>query len=288
MQGNSCFSILLQLLTWLVILFLIPLWPQKQYHAYGSDVYLVNVCSFTLSILFVIILLVFIKWYKRNDNQDRITKLKLDESNLMVGFRFTATTVGILEIVARLTSCIMWTTKFNVNNSSFFVAVWLPNLIISSTQILDFLFRYIFTCISKLNTHHQSFAKRYLSTPQIFLRLFAAVYILSCFLFPTIILTFVYPTQMIAVIAFVLAYLFATTVFSALLKKEYYFEFITKKTKLYFFIVYIIISLIILYLHCIGITFMYLLLIGRGSVINTGPLFLLSLFHLPSYQELRG
>ena len=39
---------------------------------------------------------------------------------------------------------------------------------------------------------------------------------------------------MIVVIAFILAYLFATTVFSALLKKEcqYYFEFITKKTKL--------------------------------------------------------
>ena len=52
------------------------------------------------------------------------------------------------------------------------------------------------------------------------------------------------------------------------------------KTTLYFIALIIPIWIVFLYLSMIAIVFLYSLLIGRGSAINTGPLFAISL--LPS------
>ena len=110
-------------------------------------------------------------------------------------------------------------------------------------------------------------------------------------LFPAIILTLAYPTQMLATFTFVLAYLFATTIFSAILYKwceqycqstykEMSLEMKLYKTTLYFIALIIPIWIIFFCLQLIAIVFLYSLLIGRGSAINTGPLFAVSL--LPS------
>lgn len=154
-------------------------------------------------------------------------------------------------------------------------------------------------------------SKFLLSHIHIILPLYLTAYGLLYSLFPAIVLVLAYPTQMIAIVTFVLAYLFATTIFSAILINFYSAPNNTKeaqqdhnvqlnkqdqqkydkqqpqsqqkqliKTILFFAMLFIPFWLIILYLHCIAIVFLYSLLIGTGSAINTGPLFIISL--LPS------
>ena len=123
-------------------------------------------------------------------------------------------------------------------------------------------------------------------------------------LFPTIILMFTFPTQIIVTLTTVTAYLFATTIFFASIIKLHNFlkhksgnkrnnnessqqkynqksTLQTKQLKRVFTGVLFIISwLIVACLHILLFFILYSLLIGRGSVINTGPLFVISL--LPS------
>ena len=128
---------------------------------------------------------------------------------------------------------------------------------------------------------------------------FAFFYMLS----PTIILMFAYPTQIIVIFTFVTAYMFATTIFSASILKLYNVlkhksnnnenndqesqQSNQKSTlqakvlgKIFVTLLFITLWLIVIYLHFLVVFASYSLLIGRGSVINTGPLFLISL--LPS------
>ena len=128
---------------------------------------------------------------------------------------------------------------------------------------------------------------------------FAFFYMLS----PTIILMFAYPTQIIVIFTFVTAYMFATTIFSASILKLYNVlkhksnnnenndqesqQSNQKSTlqakvlgKVFVTLLFITLWLIVIYLHFLVVFASYSLLIGRGSVINTGPLFLISL--LPS------
>ena len=119
---------------------------------------------------------------------------------------------------------------------------------------------------------------------------------------------------MITTLKFVLSYLFATTVFSASLfkicrnykdsrgccinsrkniKLSYFSNSVAKsnvclkilsrvKSECWTLFVYdgslILFCILVLYMHCIAILFLYSLLIGKGSTISTGPLAVISLF----------
>ena len=112
--------------------------------------------------------------------------------------------------------------------------------------------------------------------------------------FPTIILVLAYPTQMLAIMIFALVYLFATTILAAILiqmfnpsifklrKNE---QSTTNETGVqypwwYYAIVFISYMIFMLFALFIGVLSLYSLLIGKGSAINTAPLFVISL--LPS------
>ena len=122
---------------------------------------------------------------------------------------------------------------------------------------------------------------RFPSKAHIILTLHLTAFGLLYCLFPAIILIFAYPTLLIAIFTFVLAYLFTTTIVFAIIIKIYnWFEpTVNKNTKKIGFFVLIIIPswLTMLYIYCIVIVFLYSLIIGRGAVVNTGPLLIISL-----------
>ena len=105
-------------------------------------------------------------------------------------------------------------------------------------------------------------------------------YCFYCF-FPAIILTFVYPTHMIAIFTFVPAYFFVSTVTFAIIIKFY--EWFLPNTNMilkgiFFTILFTISFIVIVFIYAIVLVFLYALIIGRGSVVCTGPLFIISLF----------
>ena len=137
---------------------------------------------------------------------------------------------------------------------------------------------------------------------------FALFYALN----PAVILTFAYPVQIIVIYTSIAAYLFATTIFSAsiiklnrVLTKDSHpsdtknrkivpeceqddvnkgnnqsdsvkwIRTVTRKS--FKTLVYIILWLIVLYLHFLLVLISYLLLIGKSSVINSTPAFIISL-----------
>ena len=137
---------------------------------------------------------------------------------------------------------------------------------------------------------------------------FALFYALN----PAVILTFAYPAQIIVIYTSIAAYLFATTIFSAsiiklnrVLTKDSHpsdtknrkivpeceqddvnkgnnqsdsvkwIRTVTRKS--FKTLVYIILWLIVLYLHFLLVLISYLLLIGKSSVINSTPAFIISL-----------
>ena len=110
------------------------------------------------------------------------------------------------------------------------------------------------------------------------LTMFGVIY---CF-FPAIILTFVYPTRMIAIFTFVLAYFFATTIAFAIMIKSYGLflprtnQIRTKK--LTFFALLLMFIVLLMFIYTTFLVFLYMLIVGRGSIVNTGPLFVISLF----------
>ena len=122
---------------------------------------------------------------------------------------------------------------------------------------------------------------RFPSKAHVILTLHLTAFGLLYCLFPAIILIFAYPTLLIAIFTFVLAYLFTTTIVFAIIIKIYnwFKPTVNKNTKKIGFFVLIIIPswLTMLYIYCIVIVFLYSLIIGRGAVVNTGPLLIISL-----------
>lgn len=262
-----------------------------------GDVLLANIYSSSMWVLYAISILVFLTWYHKEDNEhkERIQQWINDNRSLVAGIFTTAVTVGIVEGIARIANCSVWSHYSLRNNQSGddevnrnrgeFLAVWLPQ-----GYILIFGTIVVFAChIGELYiTYIYQNDDLYV---HIILPIYFIAFGLVYALFPAIILTLAYPTQMIATFTFVLAYLFAATIFSAILYKwceQYcqstYGKMSPKmklcKTTLCFIVMIIPIWIVFLYLSMIAIIFLYSLLIGRGSAINTGPLFAISL--LPS------
>ena len=255
-----------------------------------SDVVIANLYSSILWLLYAVSVIVFLKWYHDDSNEHRkkwIHKWIKDNKSLTAGMFTTAVTVGIIESGARIAYCSIWTHYTLRNNppdselnQGVFLAVWLPQgfLFICGTILLIVCHSiecYITSWNGDLYIHA-------------ILPLYLIAYSLVYTLFPAIILILAYPTQIIATLTFVLAYLFATTIFSAILYKWYEQhhesrnknKFLTRKATFCLIVLMFFIWVFLLCLQFIAIVLLYLLLIGRGSAINTGPLFAISL--LPS------
>ena len=274
----------------------------------GSGVILVNLYSSTLCILYAIIICFVTVWYYQpssaaREKIDALISLKQDYE-LNTGIRITTTTALVIECITRLETCIVW--SLNVENSlGILLAIWMPQIhvLTMAAVVTPFVEIYIYYRERDWQRHSQI---------HLLINYSNSIFMLLYFFFPTIILMFAYPTQIIVIFTSVSAYLFATSVFFASIVKLYN-EFNTngsgdeqqakkkckqmsekdrqsccgfkknipsKKTILLLFILFVCPWLVTLYLHFLLVFALYPILIGKGSVINTGPLFLISL--LPS------
>ena len=281
-----------------------------------SDVTVANIYSSTLWLLYIGSIAIFLIWYHTIDKKEFWIHKWIDHNeSLTVGIFTTAVTVGMIEGSTRLANCIIWTyytlqhnVELNVGNIIF--TIWMPQIFVLICGTLVLIGCHCIECCIAICKRETDFYIHIILP--IYLIGFGLVYSL----FPAIILILAYPIQVIATLTFVLAYLFATTVFSAILYKwyqqccekhcrQYYKQRcessngimkckttceqfsnkdkkpqLCKLTLLCFIVLIIPILLILLYLQLIAMVFLYSLLIGRGSAINTGPLFAISL--LPS------
>ena len=303
----------------------------------GSDVIFVNLYSFTLCLLYAISICLLTVWYYLPSSaaKETIDALINQNAELSMGIRITSSTALALEFITRLATCIVWTLNIE-NPLGILLAVWMPQIHLFIMAAVQIVFVTTYIC------YHSEGGYQVGSALRTFSNLCATTFTLFYLLFPTIILMFAYPTQIIVIFTFVTAYLFATTIFSASIVKLYNKfnppkeddhgqqtkkdfnehentdkEEPQKKTcctcdfkscrskiseawhdfkndwknivkeklkkflkKLLVLIFFITLWLIIIYLHFLVVFASYSMLIGRGSVINTGPLFLISL--LPS------
>ena len=331
----------------------------------GSDVIFINLYTSILCILHTISVCIIIVCYFPNrskkstksnyqlnesgkqskessdesDVKKFIDKLVGDEryDDLLLGVRITSNTTLVVEVLIRLIVIIIWTQN-SLDVPGTFLAVWLPNLQLLAVAIL--LNVVLNICIIKNDGCKSNDSSSGLRT---FFTLYGTVFILLYFFFPTIVLTFAYPTQMIVIFAFVIAYLFATSVFSAGIVKLFKYNKQLKNSKVqsykrsedqdkqnielqnlqnteknaqqysqeeqqqcsisdersdtcccnldcrgflsrngeflrHLFLYFMPLWIVILYLHFLMLFVLYMLMIGRGTVITTGPTFIISLF----------
>lgn len=317
-----------------------------------SDVVFINLYTSILCILHTISVCIIIVCYfpnrskkfnyhvressdgsKQSDVKKFIDELIGDKryEDLLLGIRITSNTTLIVEVLIRLIAIIIWT----LNSSDIpgtFLAVWLPNLELLAVSILLNVVLNIY--IIKNDGHKNCCCNNSSAALRTFFTLYGTVFILLYFFFPTIVLTFAYPTQMIVIFAFVIAYLFATSVFSAAIVKLFRYnkqlknstrrkdedksiELQNKANKdesaqqysqeeqrksveqsetcccnldrygflswnreffYHFFLYFMPLWIVILYLHLLMLYILYMLMIGRSTVITTGPTFIISLF----------
>ena len=271
----------------------------------GNDV-TINLYSSTLCFLYLITVCLLPFWFlcPRNERQKHKTatymdKVIQDNKELTTGMVTTGVTTIALEFCARIANCIVWTVHRD-NGLGTFLAVWLPQgyILLFGTfanivvHIVIIFYEKHCCCKSndvepgEIDINSSSNTSRSSGIPSlkmhIILPLHLTAFGLLYSLLPAIILTFAYPTLMIAIFTFILAYLFATTIFFAILIKFYAsFECtcIGETAKRTGFIAIFFLSwLTMLYMYGIALVFLYSLIIGRGSVINTGPLLAISLF----------
>ena len=269
----------------------------SEYIPIGSDVIFVNLYTSILCILHSVNVCIIIAWYyhKRDDTLQKWMDSLISDgryNDLLSGIRITSNTTLVVEVIVRAVKIVLWTQNSRYAAGTF-LGVWLPNLQLLFTSILLNII---------LNVSIFSLGRgRSNSGLRTFFTLFGTAFILLYLFFPTMILTFVYPTRMIVIFAFVIAYLFATSIFSASVVKLYKYNKATggayncpdccilcqcvrgKKCDsvlhtLKYFLLFILLWVVILYLHFLMLFILYLLLVGRASVISTGPSVIISLF----------
>ena len=162
---------------------------------------------------------IIIAWYyhKRDDTLQKWMDSLISDgryNDLLSGIRITSNTTLVVEVIVRAVRIILWTqnSRYPAGTS---LGVWLPNLQLLFTSIFINIILNIIMFALKLG---RSRSNAGLHT---FFTLFWTAFILLYFFFPTMILTFVYPTRMIVIFAFAIDYLFVTFIFSASVVKLY-------------------------------------------------------------------
>ena len=243
----------------------------------------------------------------------------------VVGGVFITAIIGhAFESSIRIANCIIWTVH-KENNTGNFLAVWLPQIFLFLFGTSTNLVFHIITCRSqwRQNSSEPRFNRilsMFTSKVHIFLVIHFITFGLLYSFLPAVILTFVYPTRMIVIFTFILAYFIGTTIIFAITIKifwpfqhgerppnrndetrsqqsrEYNQETVSDTTELaspnegntsnctktslrvvVFFVVLMLACLFTFFMYAIVVTFLYLLIIGRGAVVNNVPFLLISL-----------
>ena len=273
----------------------------------SSGVIVANLYSITLCVLYSVIICFLTAYYYHSKTlKKKVDDLINKDTDLSKGIRITTNTAIVIEFGARLVSCIVWTLNID-NSSSAILAVWMPQIHLLMVIAVQNSFGNIYMCYQdNREKRRMSCKERYAKSElRIFSNMCASAFALFYVLNPAVILTFAYPAQIIVIYTSVTAYLFATTIFSASIIKLN--RILTKdnqssdtkdhksipecdqginegnnlqvqRTKISFkILIFIILWLIVVYLHFLLVLTSYLLLIGKSSVINSTPSFIISL-----------
>lgn len=267
----------------------------------GSDTLIFNLYTSIMCLLYAVIVHSFFRHYYPT-HKHKIGAVIRKSNEVVAGIIITAILSTALELPGRLISCLSFTVHINDNTRGLFLTVWLPQLFLILTGVFTNIYYHVKLFAGRPSTDDDMDRShnpciRYLFDGVLRLLLhniYGHIVILLCTLAfgllyclsPAFILIFAYPTQVVAIVTFVLAFLFAMIIFTAILIKLYK-RLVPKprrkqrwKTIKFVILKFVPFLLAALYLFCVIFYFFYTLLVGRGSVVSTVPLFLLSV--LPS------
>ena len=179
-----------------------------------SDTLVGNLYSFIILVWYISSLIVFLVWYNCIGAKDQIGRIHTwmeNNESLISGMMTTASIGSICDGLARIINGCIWTINIHVPVLGVFLAVWLPQTFLLLVGIIVILISFAHCC-----ERNKRFTHGYL----IFSLHGFAIAILHI-LIPAIILVLAYPTQMLAIVTFVLTYLFATTILAAIIIKEF-------------------------------------------------------------------
>ena len=281
-----------------------------------TEIITVNFYSFFMCLLYAVsVYLVFKHFYPSHEVQ--ISEYIRDNNELVGGLTVTTILTVAIEILTRIINSAIWSATID-NGSGVFVAVWLPQGCIffmgtcvniyyhikylirapcndsgetmelrelisdsegntETRQCLDFFRRCYDTVVTKFSAN---------INVHVILPLMLTAYGIIYTAFPAFILMVAYPTQVISIIPTAVAFLFATIVFSAIMIKLYKQSVpsprLQRRRETIMFIVcrFIPFYFAVLFLKSVVVIFLYLLIIGRGSL-TTGPLLTILLSILP-------
>ena len=191
----------------------------------ASDVIMVHLYSSIVWVLYAISIITFLIWYHHKPHSDHKKRQKerihtwiRQNKSLAAGMVTTAITTITIEGTARVANSSVWSLSTD-SSSGVFLAIWGSQGYILFLGVWLTVFCHIAECCIRYRDKGTS--KIILSSIHIILPLYLTAFGLFYVFFPAIILILAYPTQMIAIVTFALAYLFATTIFSAIMINLY-------------------------------------------------------------------
>ena len=289
-------------------------------HDDGSHV-VVNFYHFFVSFVYFFCVGGFFVFYKKSGThsadgkEEADFKVKIDNffkrhHKVVPGAAIVATLSVLSELGIRFVRCITWTVYIIRDDSvhrahdqgiNGFIAVWLPQLwlillVLTPNLIIHCIY---FRIGCKQERCYAQNSKLCFCWMMFYNKVNVHIVLVSCLFsylliyasFPTFILIFAYPTRMIAVVTFVLAFLFSMTILFSILAHFYIlakpaefrrqnFKKLAFYTIIFIFLALLLSTVIIVYFFGLLYVLLYVLVIGRASVVSNGPLAFLSL--LPS------
>ena len=241
--------------------------------------------------------------------KDRVDQVLRNNTELVTGAVLTAILVIAFEIPLRIFNSFIWSIAIE-GDDGVFVTVWLPLMFTYGLVIIPNVYYHIKFTIKHSNMDatqdqgdndktintkkcvclrcYDGVIKRFTSNITLHVILVTGLFLFLMLyaIFPAFLLLFAYPVQVIATLALVTAFLFAMVIFSAIMIKLYK-RVVPKprikqrqKTLKFIFLRFFPFLMGMLFLQLVALVLLYSLVISRGSVINSEPLFFLSM--LPS------
>ena len=266
----------------------------------GQDIVIANLYSFIMCFLYAVSVYTFLNHYYPNREQQISTFIK-DNNELIGGLTITTVAAVAIEILTRFINSAIWSVSID-NGSGVLVAVWLPQgyiFVMGTCLNVYYHIKYLRNTPNEapgIREHLNPFSRCYDAIVKkfsaninihIILPLMLTTFGLVYTAFPALVLMVAYPTQMIVLIPTAAAFLFATVIFSAIMIKLYKQSVECprqerrRETIVFILCRFIPFYFAVIFLKCVAVIFLYLLIIGRGSVTNIGTLLKLALSFLP-------
>ena len=266
-----------------------------------ADIILSVFYPLLMSVLYIILLQSAVTYYYPK-HKAQINLLLKNNAELVSGVALTAVVINAIEIPIRIVNTFFWTsTTYAADSLGTFLTVWLPQIFIFGIVVFANIYYHIKFIVQrphtqKIDVNGVGYGVRcYDSILNLFLPNIALHVILVTFLFlffflygifPGFLLLFAYPVQVVSMLSLVVAFLFAMIVFSAIIVKIYKRSVSKprivqrKRTVKFILLRFIPFFVGMTFLQVMAFLLLYSLIIGRGPVVSSQPLFILTL--LPS------